>query len=80
MAVLPAVLPGITGLVAQVGNVAPPLLLLAQLAAGSVLGAAAAERQHVQDCADVRVIFDVGDLRATEDRPGEVVTGPTPEA
>ena len=32
MALLPEVLPGITGFVAQVGNVAPPLLLLAQLA------------------------------------------------
>ncbi|MFZ0979927.1 MAG: hypothetical protein WAN23_11050 [Candidatus Acidiferrales bacterium] len=33
VAVLPAVLPGITGLVAQVGRVTPPVLLLTQLAA-----------------------------------------------
>ena len=33
VAVLPEVLPGITGLVAQVGRVAPPLLLLTQPAA-----------------------------------------------
>ena len=41
-----------------------------KLATGSVLGAAAAERQHVQDCSDVRVILHVGDLCATEREAG----------
>ena len=70
MAVLPEVLPGITGLVAQVGNAGPPVVVAGAAGAGSIFGAAAAERQYMQDCADVRIVLHVGDLRAIERKDG----------
>jgi hypothetical protein len=79
-AVLPEVLPGITGLVAQVGKVAPPLLLVAQptLVPYSVL-----PLPNVSTCR-IAPMFGSFSTYATSvplsERVGEVATGPTPEA
>jgi hypothetical protein len=80
MAVLPEVLPGITGLVAQVGNVAPPLLLLAQLA---LVPYSVLPLPNVSTC---RIAPMFGSFSTKEisvppsERPGDVATGPMPEA
>src|SRR5882762_2820832 len=71
VAVLPEVLPGITGLVAHVGNVPPPLLFVAQLAAApySVLPLA-----NVSTCRIAPMFVPASEM------VGEVATGPTPDA
>ncbi len=80
VAVLPELLPGITGLVAHVGNVPPPLLFVAQLAAApySVAPLAIVSTCRIAPMLGSFSTYDI--FVPSNETVGEVATGPTPDA